>query len=775
MAKKISNRSILGEQGRVFIEQTVLEMGYLFRPEQVFDAGVDGHIEIRDPHTEIVTNRRILLQAKANQIELDAEGKKPPTFTVDKDDLDYWFNANLPVVLIVCYMKSREAYWISIKDYFSTPEKRNKRKVTFDVQRDRFDKGAAEKLAKLVQIPVPVIQPPLSEVIGRSELTEIIINDLENGKIVQLWGMPGVGKSTLATFIGSRLKKSKGSLLLDVRTLFLPENSGSPQEQESSLERLIRHCIEPFGRNFEGHPLATAQTLFADSERLLVLDNLDDFDLAKKFINKVRPKHLIITARSDYQGDFGSYGVSRKVELISLEESIQQFRNDSQVISDFDLEIAEVCGSEILDRLPLAVNIVATQVREGIWENPQILLADLKRKKLDYVQTYTASTPSTSARLAFQLSYEQLFQELRDVFLVLGMLSPIGFSAHSVAWMLNVDVNDITRQLNELKRRALIYKSHKDRYKCHTLIWECAKERAVIENKATELEEKLIVLLEHISKCFKVGHNGEITVASDFNEVDKHWEQGVWAIKQFYPTLPVDQSIFLLIDGLSTYLALMDRYEQSLDLHYFMLSDAIQKGHVNRKGVALAKIARALLISGRLEEAMPYYEASLKNAEGLNDWTSYSRRIGIMGEHYLRKGDVDKAELTLLEALKSLGTNTSMVVEAYIIGNLGAVNYRRQKYDMALACWIFSLDFYIRIGSPRGTGAITGLVQALDELGNWKFDQRVRSLFNNDQGDKLLRMATHGRRYIFFERQSLSRAQYVLDRINEARQAIKEY
>ena len=64
-SKKVTSQSIIGQQGANLIEQIVLKMGYVWRATSIFDVGIDGEIEIRDPMTGEMTNTIVKVQAKA--------------------------------------------------------------------------------------------------------------------------------------------------------------------------------------------------------------------------------------------------------------------------------------------------------------------------------------------------------------------------------------------------------------------------------------------------------------------------------------------------------------------------------------------------------------------------------------------------------------------------------------------------------------------------------------------------------------------------------------
>lgn len=148
-AKKIHRSSITGQKGVNLIEQIVLEMGYFWYPSGGTEAGIDGYIEIRNPETGEVTNSIVQVQSKATTNPFQAETESGLEYLCSEKDLDYWMQGNAPVILVVSRPTSKEAYWVSVKDYFADPKKRAARKVRFDKDRDRFDESCAAALAEL--------------------------------------------------------------------------------------------------------------------------------------------------------------------------------------------------------------------------------------------------------------------------------------------------------------------------------------------------------------------------------------------------------------------------------------------------------------------------------------------------------------------------------------------------------------------------------------------------------------------------------------------------
>ncbi|MDE0011456.1 MAG: DUF4365 domain-containing protein [Candidatus Poribacteria bacterium] len=147
--KKVTQQSIIGQQGVTLIEQIVQKIGYVWRATSIFDVGIDGEIEIRDSITGEMTNTIIKVQAKATTNLFQAETANSFEYSCTQKDLNYWLRGNVPVILIVCRPDTDEAYWVSVRDYFSDLATQKTRKVLFDKQRNRFDDSCTASLKKL--------------------------------------------------------------------------------------------------------------------------------------------------------------------------------------------------------------------------------------------------------------------------------------------------------------------------------------------------------------------------------------------------------------------------------------------------------------------------------------------------------------------------------------------------------------------------------------------------------------------------------------------------
>src|SRR5688572_24158684 len=99
--KKIASTTLLGERGVNLIAGLVMEMGLVWYPTGTVEAGIDGHIELRDAATGEVHNVVIGVQSKATDRPFANEDGTGFDYYCDPRDLEYWLKGNLPVILVV--------------------------------------------------------------------------------------------------------------------------------------------------------------------------------------------------------------------------------------------------------------------------------------------------------------------------------------------------------------------------------------------------------------------------------------------------------------------------------------------------------------------------------------------------------------------------------------------------------------------------------------------------------------------------------------------------
>ena len=112
------------------IERVVLDMRSLWFPTGGTEVGIDGHIELFDQNSGTALGKMIAVQSRVRQ-SFANETDVGFDYYCDERDLAYWLQGNMPILLIVSRPENDEAYWVSIKDYFDDPVRRQVKRFPF--------------------------------------------------------------------------------------------------------------------------------------------------------------------------------------------------------------------------------------------------------------------------------------------------------------------------------------------------------------------------------------------------------------------------------------------------------------------------------------------------------------------------------------------------------------------------------------------------------------------------------------------------------------------
>ena len=108
------------------------------------EAGIDGIAEVMDDGTPLAKMIAVQVKAtdKARYSNEDAHGF---TYLLRTEDLSYWRNSNLPVILVLYRRSDETYYWKEIPNAFSVDE----HKLVFDKTTDVLNQEAADSIAQL--------------------------------------------------------------------------------------------------------------------------------------------------------------------------------------------------------------------------------------------------------------------------------------------------------------------------------------------------------------------------------------------------------------------------------------------------------------------------------------------------------------------------------------------------------------------------------------------------------------------------------------------------
>src|SRR5713101_503827 len=150
MPKHFNPRRRVSNQGVMFVQRTVDEMDCVWRPTPNDDVGIDGEMELGKDG--VATGFLIKVQVKSGRSYIANPKGQTFDFLADRDDLAYWKEANLPVILVVFDPDSQEGYWKPIQKYIAdNPVVTVKpHRIVFSRKRDRFVAASFLQLCGLV-------------------------------------------------------------------------------------------------------------------------------------------------------------------------------------------------------------------------------------------------------------------------------------------------------------------------------------------------------------------------------------------------------------------------------------------------------------------------------------------------------------------------------------------------------------------------------------------------------------------------------------------------
>jgi len=531
---------------------------------------------------------------------------------------------------------------------------------------------------------MPKIDAPLTKVVGRDDILSKIKDGLAKSRCVQLYGLPGIGKSTLAQYAAISEKVVLGVAVVEARNL-LGTRGGESVEQQVHL--LSERAVSKFVTGqVEGDVLEIAKELFRSDRRLIVIDNLEAPELIRSFIAAIRPARLILTSRRQTPDDLAG-GISIEVDELSLDASKELFYNDSELPKNPESgeAIEKICS--LLGYLPLAINLLAVQIRRGYFEkSSDVALAALQQKRLDFLDRYggDSTNPEDNLRLSFELSYERLNEKQKCVFRTIGVLLPVGTNLASIIYMSGLQELDVKYALDELVQRSLVKLSDEEIYSLHTLLWEYAREKVNAEPTSEIFKERALNLIRTLIDGYDAEARG-----IDLEIFKRYWKQAAYLTMRAEPKL---DDFAELSDATYDYLTQTSQYWEAASHTDWML--AHMRAWENRHGevVCLDKLGNVYQNLGYYQEAIDIHMEALELAN----------------EHQFRD------------------------MEGITFGNLGNGYKYIGKHERALECHIKSAEIAREVGNKLGEGAAIGnQAVALRSLGKPEeaYELSVISLF----------------------------------------------
>jgi len=502
--------------------------------------------------------------------------------------------------------------------------------------------------------------------------------------IVELAGMPGVGKTCLAVHVAHSVadRFPDGQVFLDLHG-FTPDRT--PLDPCAALAVLLRGIGLPTRSipEFLDERAALWRSELANRRMVVVLDNAVDTAQIRPLLPGLPGSLVLITSRRALPGL--DCAVSVPLDVLTSAEAVALFgaivgpRAAEEPVAT--AEVAGLCGL-----LPLAIRIAAAKIRS----RPQWTFGGFAERLGTHrrrLAELTAADRDVSA--SFTLSYADLASDRQRMFRLLGVHPGVDFDLLAAAALADVPLPVAERLLDDLLDAHLLQQCRSGRFGFHDLLRAYAGHRAETEDPAEIRAGALVRLLRHYQHAAMIAMD-------HYDPLDKGRRPAADAVSAFHLTdrrqatewLDAERANLIAVacqvpdDGRAA--AWMSRtIARYLDTASHHLDAEALHGHAARsasgqdRAEALRHLGTTHWRMGKTEQAVENLRSALAITREIGDRDGECRcRIGL-GIVFDTIGAYDSAIASLDEALLIAEEIGDRVGAGRVLSNL-AIVYRRQ-------------------------------------------------------------------------------------------------
>lgn len=612
------------------------------------------------------------------------------------------------------------------KDLFSQIEE-----LISSIKREEFVKPSGY----LSQLP-----PVPSDFIGRDKERNILKTAIisEGCEIIGIFGMGGIGKTTLAYLLGHELKEiyPDGQIVLEMRGL-----TQYPLNPDEALKQVLyAHDPSIIVPESSGQLQSMFTSILTERKELIILDDVSEDTQVERLIPPTG-NLLILTSRRHLVLP----GIRHiKLGSLSREDAKQLIISIAPHTKGVEDKIAKACSDH-----PYAIRILASALAVNPNLTPKSLLRQLKlgRKKLNVINA------------TLELSFQLLPYILRSVWTTLAVF-PGDFDDFSASAVTGLSKSSMDDALSMFVRMSILeFDSDSNRYKLHDLLREHAS------SKLVGSERRLLILrfsnhyFKFVSEMNDLFHLGGNHALEALQQIDTEWHN-IIATRRFYVSLGKDvpeaapmgaafHGIFVdildvrlsteekiewikdcltcakisgqeeLIHNNLGYLgnALIDNGDDqhAIAIHKEALSLAKKLGAPGKIGISLAGLGNAYLLSDEINASLYYLLNAFKLTKSIRDRRGEGHCSRNLASVYLALGELDKAEMMLKIGLSIAEEFKDLVGKSYTLNSIGLVHLERGDEKTALEFFEHALELKIQVGD-RG-GQINTMINIAQILG----------------------------------------------------------
>jgi tetratricopeptide (TPR) repeat protein len=561
--------------------------------------------------------------------------------------------------------------------------------------------GRAIELAKLAEILAP-----------RGDQSVVVVSALA--------GLAGVGKTALAIHAGHEALEAGW---FDA-VLFLDLFGYDPTRRIEPIQAL-GSLLRSLGVPGEHIPLTQAdrealyRSLLVERGRagqrvLIVADNVSATGQVVPLLAG-DPHRVLVTSRSTLADLTGArlleVDVLTPAEAIELLDRALSAANpaDSRVRNDLQAveQLSRLCG-----HLPLALQVVAALLRsdpkQPIAEIVQTLSGATNRlRELDY-------SGELGVRGAFDLSYQHLDPAQARLFRLLSLNPGTQTSAEAAAALADVDLAQIHRLLDRLRRAHLLQPGMtRGYYRFHDLLRLYAADSSAFEDDDVVRDAAIERLLAYylITTRAAISYlDPQVIIPAHSDPFVDRQQALSWLDRERstlvasvtlaqdtnQPTITADLS-----QALFRYFDLRKDWIDWLTTHQLALAATRRLGNRQAEGRTLNNLGIAHHQMGTFDEALACHQSAVDIAREIGDRCGEGHALNCIGIVQHRSRRFDEALSCYQQAVEIAREIDDHYAEGRALMNLGAVYYELRRFDESIAYQKQALTVYRNLKERR--------------------------------------------------------------------------
>ncbi|MFH9752235.1 AfsR/SARP family transcriptional regulator [Streptomyces griseus] len=557
--------------------------------------------------------------------------------------------------------------------------------------------------------PVNELPGDVGPLVGRQEELGLLAEPGPAGNVtvVAVDGTPGMGKTRLIVQTARHLvsRHPDGCLFLDLRA----HATGQPLSPRRALARMLRTLgtVDDRIGDDEEELVAAWRTATSGLRLLLVLDDALDARQVRPLLPSGPGSTVIVSSRRRLAG----LDATRRISLEPLPDD-DGVRMLSGFVGTDRVEREPAAARELVrlcDGLPLALRIAGTRLQT----RPEWTLAHMVARMADdgdRLEELNADDRSVAA--AFQLSYEHLPPQQRQMFRVLGLTPTVEFDPLTPAAMLDLPATEAGRALEQLVDAGLLRQPRPGRYRLHDLVRAHAR-RLAAAAPGLSRPVGVAALRLHLDaarmasdwgpQAFPATSSAGSSAFTDWRSA-ADWldEIGGEVVDLVGHASVLGESDLLcwIAEALTDYLTSRGRYHDARAVLEVALESSRDCGDRRMAPTLRNCMGLTELFAYRTDRARTWFEEAAALSRRLGDDRELARATTGIGTAALQSGDIGAADAHTTAALKTIPPSDDWGAST-VHASLGFVRIAQERKEDALDCFRAAHARARMVGRPR--------------------------------------------------------------------------